>query len=196
LTVAALYVTPDSIYKTMPAVDCYDAQRDARTFPADVPVVAHPPCRLWGKMAMFSTAPASEKDLAIHAVEAVRECGGVLEHPAGSKLWPAAGLPWPGEPADRWGGFTVTTDQRRFGHRAEKQTWLYVAGRGDLPRFPRPAHGVAAFVVGDSRRPDGSYRPEIPKKERLATPPRFAAWLVDVAEGATRPKKLDLFTRA
>lgn len=42
-TVAALFVRADSIYKTMPDVDAWDIERDARRWPGGCPVVAHPP---------------------------------------------------------------------------------------------------------------------------------------------------------
>lgn len=37
-TIAALFVTPDSIYKQTPWIDCYDEHRDARTFNGTAPV--------------------------------------------------------------------------------------------------------------------------------------------------------------
>ena len=46
-TVAALCVAPNSLYKTMPGVECYDQARDVRSFTGGMPVVAHPPCRAW-----------------------------------------------------------------------------------------------------------------------------------------------------
>lgn len=47
MDVAVLFARADSIYKGLPGVDVYDADRDARTFPGGCPVVAHPPCRAW-----------------------------------------------------------------------------------------------------------------------------------------------------
>lgn len=94
---AVLFVERNSIYKTFPGLDCYDEDRDARTFPGGMPVIAHPPCRLWGRLRSFSTAPESEKDLARFAVAMVRQWGGVLEHPAHSTLWKDRGLPLPGD---------------------------------------------------------------------------------------------------
>lgn len=61
----------------------------------------------------------------------------MLEHPAGSTLWPVAGLPEPGE-RDAWGGFTIIVPQFWWGHLADKATRLYICGcePGDLPPVP------------------------------------------------------------
>jgi hypothetical protein len=49
-TVAVLFARADSVYKTMPGTDVYDAERDARTWPGGAPVVAHPPCKRWSSL--------------------------------------------------------------------------------------------------------------------------------------------------
>lgn len=188
-TPAVLFVRSDSIYKTMEC-DVWDADRDALKWPGGAPVVAHPPCRKWGGLSALSTAAREEKYLGVWAVVKVRENGGVLEHPAGSKLWDAAGLPEPGA-FDSWGGYTLAVSQFWWGHRAEKKTWLYVCGldRAKLPEIPIKL-GYAPCIIGTpGRRVDGSrlkrgdagWRPECSKKEREATPPAFAAWLLSVA---------------
>ena len=74
--VAVLFVDKKSIYKTLPGVDAYDVDRDAHTFPGGMPVVAHPPCRTWGKLAHMSTASDDDHQLAVWAVEQVRIWGG------------------------------------------------------------------------------------------------------------------------
>jgi hypothetical protein len=38
--IAALFVCADSIYRTLPGVDCWDIERDARNWPGGCPVVA------------------------------------------------------------------------------------------------------------------------------------------------------------
>lgn len=101
--IAVLFARPDSIYKKLPDTDVYDMERDARTYDGPHPVVAHPPCRAWGNFAMFAKPRPDERNLARLAVELVREFGGVLEHPYGSKLWPAQRLPETGQ-RDAWGG--------------------------------------------------------------------------------------------
>lgn len=189
--VAALFVRADSIYKSMPAVDCYDIDRNALTWPGGCPVVAHPPCRGWGKLYYFAKPAPGEKDLGPWAVHQVRTYGGVLEHPKDSKLWEAAGLPRPGQ-VDAWGGWTLPVSQHWWGHRAEKMTWLYIVGCApdSIPDIPLRL-GAATHVIAQSRvrRKDGTrlrkgmagWRPEVTKAEREHTPPPLAAWLVELA---------------
>ena len=104
MTVAVLFARADSCYKALPGCDVWDAERDARRWPGGCPVVAHPPCRAWGRLRHFAKPRPDEKALALWAVEQVRKFGGVLEHPASSTLWPAAGLPAPGarDPESNW----------------------------------------------------------------------------------------------
>lgn len=177
--ISVLFARADSNYKALPGVDVWDADRDARTWPGGNPVVAHPPCRAWGRLRHFAKPRPDEKALALFAVDQVRKWGGVLEHPAGSTLWPAAGLPAPGQ-RDQYGGFTLGVNQHWCGHRAEKATLLYICGvePRDIPAVPlrldEPTH-----VVQSRKRSD--YRPHISKAEREHTPPDFAVWLVELA---------------
>ena len=48
---AALYVQTDGCYTGLPDVDAWPEHRDARLYAGPLPVVAHPPCQLWGAMA-------------------------------------------------------------------------------------------------------------------------------------------------
>lgn len=188
--VAALFVRSDSVYKAMPGVDAWDAERDARKWAGECPVIAHPPCRAWGQLSHFAKPRDDEKALALWAVDQVRAHGGVLEHPKKSTLWPAAGLPYPGE-RDKFGGWTLPIFQSWWGHRAEKATLLYIVGcaPAEIPDIPLVL-GDAPCIVGSSgRRTDGKrlqpgdagYRQEITKAEREHTPPELAAWLVELA---------------
>lgn len=181
--VAALFVRADSIYKQLPGVDAWDAARDARQFPGGCPVVAHPPCRAWGRLRQFAKPREDERALGPWAVEQVRRFGGVLEHPKESTLFAHCGLPVPGAPADAWGGFSIEVDQFHFGHKAKKPTWLYVCGLPleQLPPIPKrggnPTHCI---------RPTKGYPrlPSITKAEREHTPEPLSRWLVEVARRA------------
>jgi hypothetical protein len=182
-TVAVLFARAGSVYKTIPGVDVYDIDRDARTFPGGMPVVAHPPCRSWGGFSMFAKPRDDEKLLAPWAIEQVRENGGVLEHPGASKLWPAMNLPEPGAGMDKHGGWTLPIHQHWFGHRAEKKTRLYIVGvtPWEIPSIPMVL-GHATHVIGDvGRASNGTKRPEVTKSEREHTPPDLAVWLVELA---------------
>lgn len=178
-TVAVLFARSDSNYKQDPRCDVFDIERDARTYRATWPVVAHPPCRAWGRLRAFARPRPDEMDLARFAVATVRRCGGVLEHPASSTLWPDQQLPPPGR-RDAWGGWTMPITQHWFGHKAEKKTWLYIVGiePSQVPPFPL-ALGEASHVVQTKKRHD--HRPHISKAEREHTPPALACWLVDLA---------------
>jgi hypothetical protein len=169
MTPGVLYARRTSVYKTLHA-DVYDEDRDARTWHRLAPVVAHPPCRSWGRLAVMAKPIPGELELAIHAVRQVQRCGGVLEHPAWSALWTVAFLPLPGRGFDAHGGWTLSVDQSWWGHRAAKPTWLYIVGVSPNELPPMPFHlGTAPGRIE-----------MMGKAEREATPPAFAAWLLDV----------------
>lgn len=191
--VAVLFARTDSVYKTLPGVDVYDMERDARTYDGPHPVVAHPPCRSWGRLRAFAKPRADERNLARLAVALVRELGGVLEHPAGSTLWPAQTLPKPGE-RDQWGGWTLAAPQKWWGHRAEKATWFYIVGvePNDIPSPPLVLGQAEGVIRLDKRRADGTHIrkgdpdwvPRLSPAENEHTPPALAEWLVAVARKA------------
>lgn len=180
--VAVLFAREDSIYKTLPGVDVFDVKRDARSWRGGVPVVAHPPCRAWGRLRQFAKPRRDEKELALFAVDAVRKNGGVLEHPVGSTLWDVAGLPLPGR-FDEFGGFTFPVYQSWFGHRADKSTLLYIVGvlPCDVPAVPLMLGRASHVLETTIKRGSPGWRPSVTKAEREHTPREFALWLVDVA---------------
>lgn len=184
MDVAALYCLSDSIYHQISGVEVWDAARDARSFPGGVPIVAHPPCAQWGRLRTFAKRNPAERECALLAVQQVRHNGGVLEHPAGSALWKAAGLPGVGH-RDAFGGFSLMLSQRWFGHPCEKKTLLYVCGiePGAVPPL-HEAFGGARYVIATNRRGRGA-RPVLPGSRwnhcRERTPYLFALWLVELA---------------
>lgn len=186
-TVAVLFADSDSIYKRIPGCDVWDAERDARHWPGGAPVVAHPPCRAWGRLRTFANVPEGERELAILGVEFVRGWGGVLEHPYKSTLWPHLRLPLPGE-RDFYGGFTIALPQWWLGHKAEKASWFYIVGisPNEVPEVPLKL-GEAEFVIQSRKR--SAYRPHVKKRERSATPRECADWLLAIAR-KTRIREL------
>jgi len=136
--IAVLFARNDSRYKDFDIYEVYDINRDARTFCKKMPVIAHPPCRAWGQLSHMANPREGEKQLAYLALAQVRLNGGVLEHPASSRLFKEAELPV-GMFCDEFGGFTIEIDQFDFGHVAHKRTKLYICGIGfnDLPPPPQ-----------------------------------------------------------
>lgn len=169
--IAVLFARRDSVYKSMPGLDVYDIDRDARSWAGGHPCIAHPPCRAWGNWQWKAKPRPDEKQLAVWAVGQIRANGGILEHPSTSKLWPDQSLPAPGAGRDEWGGWTLEVFQSQWGHRALKKTRLYIVGAGpdDLPAIPPQMGLVFKPVVLMGR------------DEREKTPTAFAAWLVDAA---------------
>lgn len=195
--VAVLFARADSVYKTMPECDVYDIERDARTYDGPLPVVAHPPCTRWSMIngVVLSRYPHKAEQFAwgndggtfAVALGAVRRCGGVLEHPAGSRAFGHYGLPRIGRAPDRFGGWSCEVRQVDFGHRAEKRTWLYVVGAypDDVPALPQRREATALVV----RMPECRGVELMGKAEREHTPPAFARWLVDLALACRRAER-------
>lgn len=193
--IAALYVETDGCYYGLPDVDPWDVSRDARTYAGPWPVVAHPPCDRWCQMAPVNQARYGHKigddgGCFAAALSAVRTWGGVLEHPALSLAWPAFDLPRPTRGWSRTfcGGWVAHVDQRNYGHRATKATWLYAVS--DYPPLllwhePPPPE---AWISTD--RPRAELRAmgiaQLSKREAKATPIAFRDALISIARTAAR----------
>ena len=177
MKVAILCAATKSIYHTLPDVVVYDTRRDARTFCADMPAVGHPPCRAWSAYCAHQAKPLpGEKELGLWVVDQLRHVGGVLEQPAHSRLFAAAGIPLPGEPA-RDGVWSIQVDQSWWGDSRKKATWLaFFHVHPSAVNYPLLLRGDDA---GDRRRWQ-----VMSKTQRSATPPEFAAWLVSLARMA------------
>lgn len=167
MTVAALFVRLDSVYKSMPDVDCYDLERDALSWPGGCPGVFHPPCRAWGQLSHFAKPRPGERELALWSMDKVREFGGVVEHPYASRLWDEARCLGFGI-RDRFGGVLLPVFQSWWGHRAPKKTCFYVVG--PVPELP--------FFIGFSATTTVE---RMGQAEREHTPVALATWLVAVA---------------
>ena len=95
---AALFVETDGVYANVPCVIPWDEKRDARQYQGPWPVVAHPPCQRWGRMAKGgpsnpnSARVGDDKNCFASALLSLHNYGGVIEHPADSKAWKWFGL--------------------------------------------------------------------------------------------------------
>lgn len=179
--VSVLCAASNSVYKTIRGVDVYDAARDCRTFDGSSTVVAHPPCRAWSAFCGHQAKPdPGEKELGPWCVEQVRNCGGVLEHPAHSKLWQACNLPKPGEQPKN-DLFTMWVSQAWWGDRRSKQTWLLVCG-------VEPKEVKVPFCLHDPRGDSAAWN-SMSKSQRSATPKAMAEWLVALARLAKPTNK-------
>jgi hypothetical protein len=182
-TVAALYVDRGGIYDR-PGVDIWPEDRDARLYAGPWPVVAHPPCERWSRLAHIWAAVPGRPQIGedggcfAAALAAVERWGGVLEHPVGSAAWPAFGLP--PAPARGWArtlyrpGWACQVEQGHYGHHAPKPTLLYYVGEATPPALRWGPSGAAGRIeLLSSRDP-----------RRRQTPPAFADLLLGMARAS------------
>lgn len=194
-TVAALFVQRGGIYWDRPGVDAWDEERDARLYDGPHPVVAHPPCARWCRLAKQvewrgGQAVGADGGTFAFALATVRRTGGVLEHPAWSLAWAAHGLTAPplrGWHRDMDGGWCCEVSQAAYGHQAPKLTWLYYVGQAPPPPLdwsrPKTTRVVSSYSRGKST--DGGGR-ALSSREASATPAAFADLLIEMAKNARR----------
>ena len=198
MMVAALFVQQKGVYSGLPDVDLWPESRDARLYSGPHPVVAHPPCQRWCRLAGLVEARWGYKrgddgGCFASALASVRRWGGVLEHPAYSDAWSHFLLPKP--PAGGgWvrgicGGWSAHVEQRRYGHRAKKATWLYAYGVSNLPalRWGSTLDVKSEAWVsrcGNHTRSGGEHRPRLSHREADATPLAFRDLLLSIARQA------------
>lgn len=191
--IAALFVETGGVYFGLPDVDPWDISRDARAYAGPWPVVAHPPCERWCRLAGLVEARWGHKrgddgGCFEAALKAVRRFGGVLEHPAYSDAWKRFDLPVPsrhgGWKRGLCGGFSAHVEQGRYGHPAKKATWLYAYGT-DLPslRFGSELDSKSKALVSwcGNHTKAHDKRPRVGKKIAAATPPEFRDLLLSIA---------------
>lgn len=208
--VAALFVQTGGVYFGLDGVEPWDEERDAMLYDGPWPVVAHPPCARWSRLAGFTEARFGYKrgedgGRFESALRSVRRFGGVLEHPAHSAAWVRYELPKP-ITADGWtldfdGGASCYVEQGRYGLPVKKATWLYAYGvdlpdlrwgcvpdgRGEQPNGP---HGGIDNWRDRWAKPTGLEDPNSWWKThrhdgmRSATPPEFRDVLIAMARTA------------
>ena len=193
--IAALFIQANGCYSNDPRIDPWPEARDARQYDGPLPVVAHPPCQLWGNLASVNFArwggdhnkPGNDAGCFQSAVDSVNSWGGVLEHPASSKAFAAHGLTPPSSMGWQMtieGGWVCEVWQSAYGHRANKATWLYYKGKNPPENLDwRRVIGTHQIGGADKRGKDCN-KPTLGKKEASATPLEFREALIALAIGA------------
>ena len=191
--IAALYVETGGAYYGRDDIDPWDIDRDARTYDGPWPVIAHPPCATWCQLApvnqkRWGKMIGDDHGTFAAALAAVRQWGGILEHPAYSYAWRRYRLPVP----HRGGwttalddpGMTTELDQSAYGHPARKRTWLYAVGIDPAPLDWRHVTGTAVVGAG-IHTGECAGRPRIDGAPASATPPGLRDLLVTLAATAS-----------
>ena len=189
--IAALFVHSNGCYIDAPVVDMWPEDRDARNYIGDVPIIAHPPCQLWGKMAKINykrwggdhNKPGNDGGCFKFALDTVNRVGGVIEHPAQTYAWNEYGLSKPEK--NKWVksgiGWVCEVWQSAYGHKANKATWLYYVGKSKpfdlIWDRPKGSHQVGYY----DQRGKSANKPTLNKKESNATPIKFRDELIKLA---------------
>lgn len=205
MTIAALFVETGGCYFGLEDVEPWDVTSDARTYSGPHPVVAHPPCQRWGRFATGSTRKPAQYRVGedggcfASALAAVRNYGGVMEHPKDSLAWDYFGLMRPPGSGgwvkcDSYGGWTCCVEQGHYDHFSRKPTWLYAVG-AELPslRWGKaeqrlPAYAVERYGYEKARRIGVMAAVGGKDKTRIrnATPERFRNVLLSIARTVTQ----------
>ncbi len=210
--IAALFVGERGPYSGLAGVECWDrpadAQvampwglRDARLYAGPHPVVAHPPCSRWCRLAglvekRWGYKRGEDEGCFEAALASVRKWSGVLEHPAYSDAWAAFGLPRPprkgGWVRGECGGHACHVEQGRYGHPARKATWLYAVGT-ELPELLWGPMEKASALVGwcANHVPASEQRPRVTKAEASRTPDAFRDVLIEIARSVNVLRGID-----
>ena len=197
--IAALFVIKNGCYYGLENVDPWDIDRDAMKYDGPHPVVAHPPCNLWGNFAFVNykrwggehNKPGNDGGMFEHAVYCVENYGGVLEHPAYTRAFDCYGIDKPikGQWTQSGKGWVCEVWQSAYGHRANKKTWLYYVG-------PKPfdldwSTPVSEYQIGfHDQRGKERNKPTLPAKERKATPVKFRDTLIKLANLSATTQKI------
>ena len=203
MNITALFVQTNGAYFGQEGIDPWDEARDARLYEGNDPVIAHPPCARWCRLAgmvekRWGYKKGEDGGCFKSALESVRRCGGVLEHPAYSDAWKAFGLTRPDRKGgwsgpDEFGGYTCHVEQGQYGHRARKGTWLYAVGC-QLPELkwgPGPAPTAVVSSCSWDNTKQAYFRgskARCSKTEASATPPAFKEILLGMVRSVL-PKK-------
>ena len=190
--IAALFVDEDGVYADIDYIDVWGINRDARKYDMMLPVIAHPPCQLWGALASVNYArwggehnrPGNDLGCFEKALYFVNKYGGVLEHPANSKAFAHYDIAQPSSMG--WqslidGGWVCEVWQSAYGHRANKATWLYYNGKNPPHQLNWDRIVGSHQIGGHDQRGKERNKPTLGKKEASATPIKFMDELIKLA---------------
>ena len=193
--IAALFVDVKGCYTGLDGVDLWPIDRDARAYAGPYPVVAHPPCQLWGRFAKVNfvrwggehNRPGNDGGCFASALASVRRFGGVLEHPAFSNAWkefhlvPPMGNAWELVGPNEW---VCEVWQSAYGHKARKRTWLLYHG-ASRPAELRWDMTPGTHQIGfHDQRGKARNKPTVSGKAASATPIEFRDMLIGLARSA------------
>jgi len=190
--ISVLFAEKNGCYFDLDGIDCWTIGRDARLYNGDNPVIAHPPCQLWGKMAKINyirwggehNKPGNDQGCFMSALESIDRCGGILEHPAQSYAWAKHKLRNPNKIG--WSpsglGWVCEVWQSAYGHKANKATWLYYKGE-DKPFDLNWERLKGSHQIGrQDQRGKKRNKPTLNRKESNATPIKFRDELIKLAK--------------
>lgn len=197
--VSILFAEKNGIYSHFHDVDIWHIKKDARLYNGPHPVVAHPPCQLWGKFAKINyhrwggkhNKPGNDGGCFKAALDFIRKFKGVLEHPAYSYAWKEYNLTKPSK--NGWlqvdeNEWTCEVWQSAYGHLARKKTWLYYVGYKphELNWSKHPGSHQIGFY---DQRGKEKNKPTLSGKKASATPILFAEELIKLARQASKEIK-------
>ena len=198
--IAALFVMKDGPYFGVDGLDPYDFDRNAFTYRGPHPVIAHPPCERWGRYwgggpmlqgTQYQKYLGDDGGCFAHSLWCVRTFGGVIEHPEASHAFRFYGLPIPNfsggwSVADRYGGRSCCVAQGKYGHLAQKMTWLYGVNIDfrelNWGRAPGLLKIEEGFYSKEERRRliRTGVLQRLSKKQRAVTPEPFRDLLIEL----------------
>lgn len=179
--IPVLFTQKGSNYLADDRFDCWDVKRNALNYSGKAPVIAHPPCRLFGRLKGLTTAPQWEKQLGYYAIGTVRKNGGIVENPAHSDLFKITGCNLDGG-CDEFGGFLIDVQLNWFGFPVRKRTWLYVCGcsRSDVPGHPLNFDMITHTVGRNSKSKTNLMKKQLEKNYRAKTPIKMIDWFAEI----------------
>lgn len=155
--VTVLFTNRKSVYKQLQC-DCYDIDRNVKSFNWDRKVIAHPPCRQFSRLKGLSKKDDEEYELVLKTLNHVNRYGGIIEHPLRSDLFKRNEVD-----QDK----IIYIDQHWFGFKAHKPTLLYIVG-AKVDYIPFNMDAVEKSVQN------------MWSNERSITTEKLAKWLIEI----------------